>query len=48
MTNLFKSAIFNYTFDFDEWPTTSSDTTTMLEPYNKSMFKLRFEYSKIF
>ena len=44
MTNLFKSAIFNYTFDYDEWPTTSSDTTTMLEPYNKSMFKLRFEY----
>jgi len=27
MTGLFNSQIFNYGFDFDEWPTTNSDTT---------------------
>lgn len=48
MTDLLRSKIFNHTFDFDEWPTTSSDTTKMIEPYNNSMFKLRFEYPKIF
>ena len=48
MTQLLKSAIFNHVFDYDEWPTTSQDTTTMLEPYNKSLFKLRFEYGAIF
>ena len=48
MVELFKSNVFNYNFDFDEWPATSTNTITMLRPYNKSMFKLRFEYVNIF
>ena len=48
MRGLFNSKIFNHSFDFDEWPTTSAVTETMLEPYNKSIFKLRYEYEVIF
>ena len=48
MNNLFHSDIFNRTFDFDEWPATNGDTTTQIAPYNKSIFKLRFEYPAIF
>ena len=48
MTNLFKSQIFNYTFDFDDWPATSSDTKKMLAPYNRSVFKLRHFYNEVF
>jgi len=44
MTKLFNSNVCNYDFDFDEWPTTSSDTTKILAPYNGSMFKLRDKY----
>ena len=48
MSALFDSQIFNYQFDFDEWPTTSSNTDLIMRPYNKSMFKLRFEYSELY
>jgi hypothetical protein len=48
MLNLFNSNIFNRTFDFDEWPATNADTTKQLAPYNKSIFKLRFEYPAVF
>ena len=50
MVDLFDSAVFNYAFDFDEWPTTSPyiDDHMKLMPYNGSMFKLRYEYKNIF
>lgn len=48
MTKLFSSAVFNYTFDFDEWPATNPDTRTMLAPYNSSVFKIRYEYPNVF
>lgn len=48
MTSLFESNIFSYNFDFDEWPATNVDTTKLLAPYNKSIFKLRYEYPSIF
>ena len=48
MERLFNSKIFQHTFDFDEWPATNSDTSKVLKPYNKSIFKLRYEYSNCF
>jgi hypothetical protein len=50
LTNLFNSKIFYHDFDFDdrEWPATNSNTDKMLQPYNESMFDLRFQYKKIF
>lgn len=48
MTDLFDSKIFNWSFDFDEWPSISTNTETMLRPYNKSIFKLRYEYPLVF
>uniref|UniRef100_A0A7S3ILI3 Ion transport domain-containing protein n=1 Tax=Strombidium inclinatum TaxID=197538 RepID=A0A7S3ILI3_9SPIT len=48
MAPLFNSSIFNHTFDFDEWPATNSNTKKVLAPFNKSMFKLRFEYPDIY
>jgi hypothetical protein len=48
LTKLFESNVFNHTFDFDEWPATNANTDKMLAPYNKSIFKLRYEYPKIF
>ena len=48
MKNLLESDVFNYTFDFDEWPATNSNTTKVLAPYNKSVFKLRYEYPNVF
>lgn len=44
MTPLFESQIFNFTFDYDEWPATNVDIDKVLAPYNKSIFKLRYEY----
>lgn len=48
MTKLFNSKVFNYTFDFDEWPATNPDTGKILAPYNRSIFKLRYEYPNVF
>jgi hypothetical protein len=48
MKDLLNSKVFNYTFDFDEWPATSADTVKLLVPYNNSIFKLRYEYPKLF
>jgi len=44
MTDLFNSNVFNHTFDYDEWPATNADTRKIIVPYNKSIFKLRYEY----
>ena len=48
MDRLFNSKIFNHTFDYDEWPATNSDTSKILAPFNKSIFKLRYEYGSSF
>jgi len=48
MTELLNSEIFNRAFDYDEWSSTSIDDNKVLRPYNKSMFKLRYEYSNVF
>jgi len=48
MKDVLQSKVFNHTFDFDEWPATSSNTISLLRPYNKSIFALRHEYKTIF
>jgi len=48
MEALFNSNVFNYTFDFDEWPPTNADTRKISQPYNGSIFDLRQSYAKIF
>lgn len=48
MTKLFKSNIFNHTFDYDEWPSTNSNTRKLMSPFNESMFKLRHHYKDVF
>lgn len=40
--------MFNHTFDYDEWPAIDTDTRKSLNPYNQSMFKLRFAYMSTF
>lgn len=45
---LLQSNIFQYTFEFEEWPATNQNTQQMLKPYNDSIFKLRNQYHKVF
>ena len=45
---LLDSNVFSLKFDYDEWPTTNANIQKMLEPYNQSIFKLRYEYPSIF
>ena len=48
MTRLLASGIYNYTFDYDEWPGISTNTVRLLKPYNESIFKLRYKYPEVF
>jgi hypothetical protein len=48
MKDLLASKIFNFEFDFDNWPATSNNTKSFLRPYNGSIFNLRHEYQNIF
>lgn len=45
---LFESNILNYRFQFFEWPSLHSDTDKCYASYNKSMFKIRYEYKNLF
>ena len=42
------SQIFNYEFDYDEWPSTHHDPSEELRPFNENMFMLRKYYSTVF
>ena len=42
------SNIFNYNFDFDDWPGAHTDDSTCLRPYNESIFVLRHHYMTVF
>ena len=48
MTELLESEIFNYTFDFDEWPATNQDPNKQMVPYTKSLFNIRKCYQELF
>ena len=41
MVDLLKSDVFNFTFDFDEWPSSHFDDTDVSKPYNESIFDIR-------
>lgn len=47
-TPLFQSSILNHNFQYFEWPSLHRDTDKCYSPYNKSMFKLRYEYKNLF
>ena len=48
LTILFRSEIFNYCFDYDEWPASHKNTDKKLAPFNDSLFRIRDSYKKVF
>ena len=48
ITKILSSSIFNYTFDFDDWPGAHTDDSECLRPYNDSIFVLRHHYMTVF
>ena len=48
MKPLLESAIFNYVFDFTEWPGSHSNLETIIRPFNGNLQSLRHQYSTIF
>ena len=48
MSSLFNSEIFYYQFDYDEWPSSHTDSIEYIRPFNESIFNLRTSYNKIF
>lgn len=45
---LFESKILSMPINFFEWPSLNEDTSKCYAPFNGSMFKLRYEYPKLF
>lgn len=48
LEELFNSQVFNYTFDYDEWPSTHPVREYYSRPYNGNLFKIRNKYREIF
>lgn len=48
IASLMNSNVFNYEFDFDEWPATHTNSDEDLRPYNDSIFMLRKHYKTVF
>ena len=51
LTPLFKSKIFYFKFDFDEWPQTHNNDNNgepILRPFNYNLFQIRGHYKDIF
>ena len=48
VSDLLKSKLFCYQFDFTEWPSIHVKDDTLIRPYNGSIFKLRHNYKEIF
>jgi hypothetical protein len=48
LTPLFDSDVFNYTFDYDQWPSTHVVREMEMRPYNGSIFEIRDKYRDIF
>jgi len=46
--SLLNSNIYNFEFDFDEWPEVHNNDEYFLKPFNDSIFELRYNYSTIF
>ena len=47
-TKLFESNIFQYAFDYDEWPSNHNNNTECIRAYNGSIFRLRANYKSVF
>lgn len=45
---LLASDIFCYVFDFDEWPSTSSDDSELVRAYNGNSLDIRSAYRDVF
>ena len=45
---MFNSDIFKFRFDYDEWPTTHTDSGEYMRPYNGSLFRIRENYKDVF
>ena len=45
---LMNSKIFQYEFDYDEWPGTHTNNETYKRPYNGSIFEIRTNYKSVF
>lgn len=48
VADLLKSKVFCHEIDFQEWPTTHANNTTMIAPYNDTLFQLRKNYKNLF
>ena len=48
VSSLFNSEIFQHQFDYDEWPSSHTDSVEYIRPFNDSIFNLRTSYNKIF
>lgn len=45
---LLDSQVFNYEFDFDEWPTTHYNSEDCILAFNENMFQIRKHYRTVF
>lgn len=48
MEKLFNSKVFQFQFDYDEWPSQNSNIDRQLAPYNESFFKIRYKYGSVY
>ena len=48
VSNLLASQVFTFEIDYSEWPMSHCDDTTMIVPYNGSLFHLRKSYEDLF
>lgn len=48
VSGILDSNIFTYQIDYEEWPSTHTDNSRLVEPFNDSIFNIRNQYHKIF
>ena len=50
MVELLNSNVFNFSFDFDDWPSSHFDDCVVSKPYNGSVFDIRYKktYTDLF
>jgi hypothetical protein len=46
--DLLASKVFNWTFDFDNWPSNHNDERACIRAFNGSFFDIRESYTKVF
>jgi len=48
LTNLFSSNVFQFKFDYDEWPGIHTEQDFFIRPFNDSVFRVRYMYRDVF